>query len=227
MKTIIKIFSVIICSFFCMQNAGAQTFTSEFKVGLTMAEMDMPNANMYKTPKYGFSLNMLVGYKFRSGIQFQSGFIMTKRGSRKHEDEFTRDDQDNYIYRDVTSVIDANYMMIPLTMGYETNTNKPLAFNINFGVYGARGFKGKSKREGVVRNYVGNVVLAESTIDEEWDTFSPNNLKRLDYGALANASLIYSSVIMTVSYEYGLMNVSNTSQEMKHRNLSVALGMRF
>ena len=227
MNTILKISLILFCSFLCMLNMEAQTFTSEFKVGLTMAEMDMKGANMYKTPKYGFSLNVLVGYKLKSGMQFQTGFIMTKRGSRQHEDQFVKGNNDDYTYRDITSVVDANYMLIPLTIGYESNTNKSLAFNVNVGAYGGRGFKGDTKVTGIIRNYEGSAIISESAVYNKQDTFSSTLLKRLDYGLLANASVIFSSVIVTAGYEYGLMNVSNSAQEMKNRNLSVALGLRF
>lgn len=234
MRKKIKIFLFILFIAFAYTEVKAQDFTSEVKATLNLSQMDMPGANTDKTLKPGFSLGVNLNYKFHSGIFFQSGFFMTKKGSRKHEKNSWSDEGDDvYInYEDITSTIDANYIQIPLGIGYEKFIDKNFGFNFSIGGYGGVGFKGKTKVRGTTWNYnkdsgqKGTVNISPK--EREDDTFGDRStLKRFDYGITGNVSIIMSSYIVSLGYEYGLMNVSQNSQEMKNRNLVIGLGMRF
>ena len=233
MKIIFKIF-LISCLFICIstqtnaQNARKR-LTSDIHIGLNFAEMDIKGANMYKEPKLGMHIGWNINYKIYQNIQIQTGFYVTKRGLKQHIQETSVNEGAEVVYYgDTLKHTTANYMQIPLSLGYELYLTKKFAFNVNAGMYIAYGYKGTHKEEGFLETRRGNNEIIVETIPSiERDTFGLRKWNRWDYGAILSFGLIYDIYTINFNYEYGFYNISDEGRNLKNRNPSISLGFRF
>jgi hypothetical protein len=232
MKTIIKI-SILFFLSACCVTANAQNprkrLTADIYAGLNLAEMDIKDANMYKQAKIGVHIGINVNYKIIDNIQIQSGFIISKKGLKRHIHTDNTDMAGTRTVVDERYNATGNYVQVPLNLGYELYFNKLLAFNVNAGIYAAYGYKGVSTGSKVTTindGYSDNPSVA--TVPEyEYETFTPDGWSRFDYGLNGAVGLIYDIYTLKVGYEYGLCNISYKSPELRNRNLYLSLGFRF
>lgn len=234
MKTVFNI-SLLFCLLFGLViEADAQSirkkFTSDVHIGLNFAEMDVNSGqNDNNKLKLGVAIGVNFNYKIFHNIQLQTGFYISKKGLKQEMHRVEKSALlDEYIY-DTIKTTTASYIQIPLAIGYEVYLSKNFAFNINGGVYGAYGFKGEyeNKYFQTIKQYEGP-VFSEPIEKVEGDTFDIDKWKRWDYGLIGSVGFIYDIFTINFNYEYGLQNVSSVSWEnMKNRNMSVLLGIRF
>lgn len=233
MKVLLKTL-LIILGFVCVSDIDAQIglrrkLFHEFRMGLNSSEMDIKDANRDKKVKPGFHFSYVAIYKFAEPIQFQTGISLTKKGMKQQISKR----EESVIGTDITITntryeLDANYVQVPLLIGWESDYNKQWIFNISAGGYGAWGFKGETKRYGTKTE-----IIAEghdpivTNINDKRKTFSRTVLKEFDYGLMGSIGIIYDVYLLNLSYEYGLFNVSKTSQELRNRNLTLSIGLRF
>ncbi|MDR0823947.1 MAG: PorT family protein [Prevotella sp.] len=231
MKTITKI-SLLICFLASGIVVNAQyipkkRLTSDIRAGINLAEMDIKGANMYKEVKLGVNLGVNINYKFLGNMQFQTGFLITKKGLKKHINTLDRQPVVTVEYDEHNNTT-GNYIQMPFNLGYELYTSRLFAFNINAGAYIAYGYKGKGTY--AIRRTTTNTYEDEPLIERsegEYESFTPERWKRLDYGLNANIGFVYDIYSFCVSYEYGLYNISRTNPELRNRNMSAAIGFRF
>lgn len=200
----------------------------DFRVGLNSSEMDIKDANYDKKIKPGFHFGVVTAYKFYDNIQFQSGIYATRKGLKQKTT--TEEISESGSYRHIKSAkvtTDANYILMPLMLGWESNYERTWIFNVNAGVYGAWGFSGKTKERGTETIYFTS-ASSTTSYSEKYDTFTSTNLKKSDYGLIGSIGVVYDIFTINLNYEYGLRNVSNNiDRELKNRNLSLSLGFRF
>ncbi|MDH6309118.1 hypothetical protein M2451_001689 [Dysgonomonas sp. PFB1-18] len=228
LKILISTCVLIVISSGSELKAQKRRITSDFVFGLNFAEMDIEGANMYKKPKIGFLIGTNVNFKLISNFQVQTGFFVAKKGLRQdievyEEDKAAGQTTTEYTMRNTV----ANYIQVPLGIGYEVYLTRSFALNINAGGYAAYGFKGDHKIEEYTVITLNGTPYTSAIVETEIDTFSKRMWKRLDYGAYARVGAIYDIFTINLTYEYGLHNVSNEGSIMKNRNLAVALGFRF
>lgn len=239
MKTVIKIL-LLISLFFCSiivvnaQYIPKKRLTADIRAGVNLSEMDIKNANEFKQAKIGLNLGVNVNYKIVDNFQFQTGFFVSKKGLKQHikraPDGFGAADPNiyvlNYSERRTTT---GNYLQMPFNLGYELYVTKLWAFNINVGAYLAYGYKGKGDyaTEVTYKNGPEGVDPVTEKSAGEYDTFTPDMWKRLDYGLNANVGVIYDIYTFIISYEYGLYNISRSDPELRNRNFSASIGFRF
>lgn len=221
------------------QRFHGKRFYGDFFGGLTMSSMDMEGENAYKKGKVGFQVGANFKYRLDYNIEIQTGFYMIKKGSIKHEkhDKSAPGDEYTLLVTDIKTTVDANYMQVPLNIGFEVPLSraKNIYFSAHAGLFGAYGFKGESKRKG----HTGKASIDEEGrrgklfdalyYDEKSKTFTNSNLKRWDYGFNANAGLVFDMFILQLQYDHGWANVATDSQgeKWKTRNYSLSLGFRF
>lgn len=236
MKTITKLFFTILILTSAVATVNAQgsirrPFYGDFFGGITFASMDIEDGNEYKTNKIGFMIGGNANIRLYHNMVFQTGFHIVKKGSLKHEDRII--DQDGpQERRDIKTTIDANYIQIPLNIGFEVPIKKNLHLNMNAGVFGAFGFKGKSKQRGYTATIINGEYQQQISQDKgSQDTFSNTNLKKWDYGIGANIGLVYDIYVLRFQYDHGLANVATDvfgkGKEWKTRNYMLCLGFRF
>ena len=233
MKVILKTLLIILC-FVCVSDIDAQIglrrkLFHEFRMGLNSSEMDIKGANRDKKVKKGFHFGYVGTYKFMEPFQVQTGIFLTKKGMKQSIDRRTESAIGTDITHERTRYeIDDNYVQIPLMIGWETDYDKEWVFNINTGVYGAWGFKGRTKKNMRIEEIIGEGYEPAITYENSnIRTFTKSVLKKFDYGVLINAGVIYDVYLLNVSYEYGLYNVSQVDPELRNRNLTLSIGLRF
>ncbi|MDR2956290.1 MAG: PorT family protein [Prevotella sp.] len=242
MKTVYKI--LLLSCLFIVATMGANAqfakkrFSTDIHIGLNFAEMDikqlnednkMVGANMYKQPKLGMSIGMNFNYKILYNIQLQTGFFVTKKGLKQDEETNPNSGTGTQYTVVKKSHTAANYMQIPLCIGFETFFTKTVGFNINGGVYGAYGYSGTYKTESynVTVNPGEDPVVSEVSI-VEGNTYDLLQWKHWDYGLIGSVGLIYDIYMINLNYELGIANLSAIGgQELRNRNMSVSLGVRF
>lgn len=233
MKVIIKVLLVIVCVLSFVE-VSAQVGVRrksfhEFRMGGNSSEMDMGSKNYDKKAKIGFHFAYMFSYKFLDPIDVQTGIMLTKKGVKQRINSRTEAEIGTEVKVTNTRFeLDANYVQIPLMIGWESPYDRLWKFNVHVGGYGAWGFKGKTKRKGSIEESIGtNNEPVVTNVNEEWDTFSNSVLKKLDYGLVGSVGFAYDIYLFNVSYEYGLANVSKAGDDFKNRNLTVAVGLRF
>lgn len=236
MKRAIKIFSVIFFFTFIALGTSLQaqshyrrSLYGDFFGGITFASMDIKGGNEYKKNKIGFMVGGNANFRFYHNMVLQSGFHIVKKGLLKHKDISIQ--QDGPIEKfDVKETVDANYIQIPLNLGFEVPIAKNFLVNFNAGVFGAFGFKGESKTRGysvmiINGEYQNQVSQDKPTVK----TFSNQKLKKWDYGVGFNVGVVHDVYILRFQYDHGLANVATDAlgTEWHSRNYMVCLGFRF
>lgn len=234
MKTVIKILSLFLLFSCFVSESQAQykrkKLTSDVHVGLNFSEMDVNGGqNENNKLKPGAVVGVNVNYKILGNFQLQSGFYVSKKGlKQKVRDEKMTELKDVYILDTVRTTV-GNYLQIPLAIGYEVYLTKHFAFNINVGLYGAYGYKGtyENKYSQTTKPYGGGIIN-EPLETETGETFDLNKWRRWDYGLIGSIGFIYDIYTINLNYEKGLNNVSSSGLEnLKNRNISILLGIRF
>lgn len=243
MKTILRLFLIFTLITLSVESLSAQAhyrrnFYGDFFAGMTLASMDMEGQNMYKKNKVGFMVGGNANFKIFHNIELQTGFHMIKKGSLQHDKRTYVSAANLWITqtRDFKTTIDANYMQIPLNIGFEVPVTKELFFNMHVGVFGAYGFKGERKAKGFYMNH--NDMVEHSLDQATKDTFSPSSMKKWDYGIGGNIGIVYDIYVLRLQYDHGLANVATNVlagrdevtkelQKWYTRNYSICLGFRF
>lgn len=232
MKTLYKV--IIVISLLLLSSGMKAQFGSKFitelRSGINFSEMDIAGANMYKQTKIGFNITGSFSMRLAGPLYMQTGAALTKKGLKQHDkSEWQIELTGITVKNDIKSTIDANYVQVPLMLGFEIPVSRVCSLNIYGGGYGAYGFKGKTKVRGTETRYPDSpdpAVIDRS--QENVDTFDSGQLKKIDYGAIGSVGLVVDVLSFNLGYEYGLFNVSdNASRELKNRNITFSLGVRF
>lgn len=232
MKPIYKILLILGLLLFsiCANAQFGDKYIIELRGGGNLSEMDIEGANRYKQSKIGFNITTTFALRMSGPLYIQTGLGLTKKGLKQHDKgRYQVENSGAFYKRDVKTTIDANYIQLPLMVGLEFPISKACAINVYGGAYGGYGFKGKTKVEGsqIYDPDSSNPIIVN--VDEpEVDTFDSGQLKRFDYGAIGSVGLVIDMVSFNLGYEYGLYNVSdNASRELKNRNITFSVGVRF
>lgn len=133
--------------------------------------------------------------------------------------------------------INANFLEIPIHIGYQYAVNENLSVFGEFGPYFAFGLFGKTKNKSVEYAY-GDGSTSEMT-ETSNNTF--DEMKRFDFGlGFRVGAEIRQKYILSVGYDFGLVNVYNKDDYMdpedtniyitptwKHSNMYISLGYKF
>lgn len=233
MKIIYKIVIIFLGIFALATTANAQIGAKkkwffDFRAGLNSSEMDIEDGNYGKKFKPGFHFGLVGAYKFYDNMQIQSGIYATKKGLKQKYTTYDPNNTEPFrVERKFRKEYDANYILMPLMLGWESDYNKMWIFNVNAGMYGAYGFKGETKERMRETTYSGGEITVSDN-NSDYDTFTSGGLKKFDYGLMGSVGVVYDIYTLNFTYEWGLANVAQ-SQEMKmrNRNLTFSLGFRF
>lgn len=245
MKVIIKTLIILGCLLFTTtavsQIGLKRRFFTDFRIGVNSSEMDIKDGNWGKKPKIGFHVGLLVSYNFYDNFRIQSGAFLTKKGMKQKYRDTVEDAPPSLTIRnyDILYTYDANYVQIPLMLGWESEEFKSWQFNISGGIYGAWGFRGETKGRGSIITTTGSYTGTDN-VSVKYDTFSGSVLKKFDYGMIGSIGVLYEIYTINLTYEYGLYNISNGFQlydtssnqtkslkDLKNRNLTLSVGFRF
>lgn len=232
MKTLYKVFIVISLLLLSsgMKAQFGSRFITELRTGINFSEMDIAGANMYKQTKIGFNITGSFSVRMAGPLYMQTGVGLTKKGLKQHDESQRQIELTGIVIKnDIKYTIDANYVQVPLMLGFEIPVSKACSLNIYGGGYGAYGFKGKTKVRGTeTRDPDSSDPAVIDRSQDNVNTFDSGQLKKLDYGAIGSVGLVVDMLSFNLGYEYGLYDVSdNASRELKNRNITFSLGIRF
>jgi hypothetical protein len=202
-----------------INEAFAQSFA--VKGGLNLSSMVFKDNDgaYYDTKKLnpGFHVGLTVEVPIAEMFSFETGALISNKGA-KYVDKYTYSGSTYYDYY-TTSLI---YFEVPLTAKVSYSIGSAKIYGV-FGPYIGLGLSGKDKYE--------SKGEPTETVNIKWGSNSEtDNLKRLDYGLSIGAGVEIKSVLLGLSYGYGLANISSdTSYGLKINNrvLGLTVGYKF
>lgn len=218
MKILTKVLAILLISFLCY-HSNAQTVG--IKGGLNLANMlekddDATYSNDYSMNP-GFHLGVTLDVPFNNFLSFEPGLLFTTKGM-KYEDDF--------MGVDVTAKANLYYLDIPLALKASHDLGGGLRMFGTFGPYIGIGLSGKIK---ATAEYQGQKETEE--VDVEWgNDENEDYLKRLDMGLTFGGGVEINSLMIGISYDLGLLNISAYQDEgttSKNRVLKFSVGYRF
>ena len=192
------------------------------KAGLNLSNFLIKNDNFHNDTKMnpGFHFGPTIEIPIDEMFSFESGLLLSTKGMKISEKE-------NYMGSSIEFIQKVNlyYLDIPLTAKATFDIGGSKIYG-TFGPYVGMGLSGKSKTE-----YTQN---GENRTTEEEINFGSNegedNFMRLDYGLTAGAGIELKSIQIGISYNLGLANIINYSDNentIKNRVLGVSVGYKF
>ena len=218
MKNLTKISMIVFVSLFCLQS-NAQTFG--LKAGLNLSNMlekddDDTYSNDYKMNP-GFHIGATVDVPFNDFLSFETGLLFTTKGM-KYEDEI--------LGADVTAKANLYYLDVPLTLKASHDLGGGLKMFGAVGPYVGFGMSGKVKS---TVEYQGDEETEEEDINWGSDE-DEDDLKRLDMGLTFGGGVEINSIMIGISYDLGLSNISayqDYGTTSKNKVLKFSVGYRF
>ena len=167
------------------------------KAGLNVSSIGGGNYNNIKAIA-GFHAGITIDYAFTNEIYLLAGLEYTIKGPIV---ELSPDDQH----------INANYIQLPLTVGYKLQMTDELALIIDAGPYLSYGVNGQ---------------ITEG--DHKQDTFSSIALKRFDCGMVVGAAVDFRQFRFGMHCDFGLINIMQKGNDKAQNwNLGLSTGIRF
>ena len=218
MKNLTKVLMIVLITLFCFE-ANAQTIG--IKGGLNLANMlekddDETYSNDYSMNP-GFHLGLTVDVPFNEFLSFEPGILLTTKGMKYEED---------IAGVDVTVKGNLYYLDVPLTLKASHDLGGGLKMFGVIGPYVGLGLSGKIK---ATAKYLGEEETEEE--DVEWGNDEDvDDLKRLDMGLTFGGGVEINSILIGISYDLGLSNISayqDYGTTSKNRVLKFSVGYSF
>lgn len=218
MKNLTKVLMILFITLVCCQAYG-QGFA--IKGGLNLANMlekddDDTYSNDY-TMNPGFHLGFTAELPLNSFLSFEPGLVFTTKGM-KYEDEVME--------LDILAKANLYYLDIPLAVKASHDLGGGIRMYGAVGPYVGLGLSGKVK---ATVEYQGEEETDEEDI--EWGSDEDeDDLKRLDMGLTFGAGVEINSVLIGISYDLGLSNISayqDYGTTSKNRVLKFSVGYIF
>ena len=218
MKNYTKISMVLLISLLCVQT-NAQTFG--LKAGLNLSNMlekdnDDTYSNDYKMNP-GFHIGGSFDIPINDLLSFESGLLLTTKGARVEEEDMGFS---------LKAKINLYYLDIPLTLKASHEISEGLKLFGAVGPYVGIGLIGKTK---VTFEFLGEEDTEVE--DVKWGSNeNSDDVKRLDMGLTFGAGVEIKSIMLGISYDLGLANISSYQDNgatRKNKVLKFSIGYRF
>jgi hypothetical protein len=217
MKNFTKFSMILLISLFCIQT-NAQTFG--LKAGLNLSNVlekddDGTYSDDYKMNP-GFHVGGAIDVPISEVFSFESGLLLTTKGFQIEEEDmgFILKGKANLYYLDIPLTLKASYALLEGVKIFGA-----------VGPYVGIGLSGKTK---VSYEFMGEEESQEENV--EWGSDEENNLKRLDMGATFGGGIEINSIMLGISYDLGLANISpnqDNGRTIKNKVLKFSVGCRF
>ena len=206
---------VILISLLCFQSY-AQTFG--IKGGLNLSNMliesDGDTEDLKMKP--GFHIAGIIDFQFTDLLSLETGLILDTKGF-KFEDEGS-----GYSYKEKLNTF---FLDIPVVLKVSVDAGSSVRIFGAAGPYIGVGLTGKWKS---VYEDQGTEDTDEEKV--EWGNTDDDHLKRLDYGLTFGAGVEIKAILVGVSYDLGLANISaytDLETKVKNRVLRITVGFWF
>jgi len=181
--------------------SGAQTFG--IKGGMNIASMSFSSSGFDVSPKsiIGVHIGPIAEFRLQESLSFNTGLLYSLKGYKMKVD---------YMGETMEGTSKINYLEIPMNFAYKFATSETSNFLVQAGPYLGYALSGKDKTDG-------------ETIDVE---FGDGGMRRVDFGLGIGLGLEFGPLVPTVSYQFGLANLSGIS-EMKVKNNAFLISIAY
>ena len=169
--------------------------------------------------KTGFNFGITAEFPISKTVDFETGLLLSTKGFRISDKKINN----GITYEDKGSV-NLLYIDIPLTAKTYYNIGTSRIYGV-FGPYLGVGLSGKSKSESVSIN-----GTESDEQDVNWGSGDSDDIKRLDFGLTVGAGMEMNSVLIGLSYNLGLANISGVKdhvQKINNKVLGLSIGYKF
>ncbi|MDR1707999.1 MAG: PorT family protein [Prevotella sp.] len=196
--------------------AGANVSNSTWDI-----ESDFVN----KKGKIGFQGGVMLEYSLPNNpFDLQTGLFLTTKGAKLKTEDNIIGGTGGAFYRNRT--LNQMYLEMPVFAVYKMYMSNSTCVYFNLGPYIAYGIGGKNKEK-----ITGNTQIKETPEEDTFgksDKLTYGNLKKFDFGIGGGVGMEVGRIIVGLSCELGLTNLSNNNS-YKYKNVSslATLGYKF
>ncbi len=169
--------------------------------------------------KTGFHFGFTADFPVSKTVDFETGLLISTKGFKISDKKIN-----NGITYEDKGATNLLYLDIPLTAKTYCNIGASKIYGV-FGPYLGVGLSGKSKYESI------SITGTESDEqDLSWGSGVSDNIKRLDFGLTVGAGMEINSILIGLSYNLGLANISGVNvqvQKINNKVLGLSIGYKF
>lgn len=170
----------------------------------------------------GFHIGLFTELPIYKRLSFESSLLFSTNGYKQYYDKTLNGDLLKY-----NSAANFNYLEIPLKAKYSQNLGRAKIYGA-FGPYMGIGLGGEIKKTTTSTN---SGQSSTDYIDIKWGPkLGRDNFKRIDLGLNAGAGIEFRTVQIGISYNYGLRNISDRSDDgyrVNNRVLGLSMSLMF
>lgn len=201
MKSLTKAFILLAVMLFAGINASAQLLPISLEVrgGTNVSTMSIKDYNT--NSRTGFNAGLAAQLRLPASFFVESGLMLTNKGANR---ESVVGNQT------LETRINTYYLQVPALVGYKIRLIPMVRLKLFGGLYAAQGIGGR-------------MTLPDGS---RQNSFSSSNLQRFDMGLVGGIGAEITRFTLNIGYEHGLIDVSQTSANVKNRNTFISLGFR-
>lgn len=206
------------------QYSPSLNFSIRAGVNVSNSTWNVETDFINKKGKIGFQGGIMIEYSLSNPFDLHTGLFLTTKGAKLKIEDNMVGGTGGTVYRDRT--LNQMYLEMPVFAVYKMYMSNSTCVYFNLGPYIAYGIGGKNKEK-----ITGNTQIEETT---EEDTFGKSenstygNLKKFDFGIGGGVGMEVGRIIIGLSCELGLTDLSNNNS-YKYKNVSslATLGYKF
>ena len=214
---------ILLLSLVTLVYAQEKPITFGVKAGMNLSNMFGDTDN--PESKIGYQIGFTFDYALSNDFFIQTGVEFTNKGYVEKSDLIIEDGIEVY---NPKITLNANYLQLPIHIGYTAYKSDNLNISLATGPYLALGVGGKTKMTGEANipdyYYVGS-------FSSKVNTFKAGLLKEFDMGFGANIAAEIKKIEFRIGYDFGLINiyapVEDEKAKIKNQNLYLSLGYKF
>lgn len=220
MKTIKVILFSSLLLFSFIASAQNLPLTFGVKAGANLSNFSGDGADGADA-KFGYNFGVTVDYAINYNWYLTSGLEFTNKGAKS---DYLLIDLDELAVEKIGKIkYTANYLQLPIHVGYKLDIAEGTKINFHAGPYFAYGIAGKSK--------VSDITSAiYDDLDRKVDTFSDDALKRFDFGLGLGAGVEFGQINVGLGFDFGLLNISqlgDSDYPIRNQNAYLTVGYKF
>lgn len=233
MKQIIRItFATVFLIAGLSADAQEQKFFFGAKAGFVFS--DLSEYNYDTKMKHSFTGGLTFDYFLNRDLYLSSAIEFVNKGIKF--DLLNVDEEMGESINFKKSTVAANYLQVPIHVGYKFDLSKSTRLMLQAGPYVAYGIGGQTELgdEVVIKTPEGTTSMGLSeyiSMINGWrrgeETFSDTHFRELDWGVGIGLAIEYQHVNIGLKYDFGLYDISRDTKKVKNRNAYVTLGYKF
>jgi hypothetical protein len=233
MRQIIKI---TLASIFLIVGLSANAQEKKFLFGVKagFAFSDLSEYSYDTKIKHSFTGGLTFDYFLNRDLYLSSAIEFVNKGTKY--DLLNKDENAGTSLSIKKSTVAANYLQVPVHVGYKFDLSQKTRLMVQGGPYIAYGIGGQTELgdEVVLKTPEGTTSMDLNDyikMIDGWrrgeETFSDTHFREFDWGIGIGLGVEYEHVNLSFKYDFGLYDISRGDGKVKNRNAYVTLGYKF